>query len=349
MSDLTPEDAEKLFAEVSTAIKSDDASLKLKELLPTESSEKEPPVTPTPPEKTEEQDTDSDDTKEEGQSEEQEEQQEEEDEEENKSPQEKKSAGEKKEPTTEEKTIEELKKQLEASNHALRSQVGRIPQLQREIARIDKKLEALNASPSSQASTKIKPKVEELLKDVKETDPALAKAVADAIAEAAGGVDDGAREQQRNDLIEERNELLAAHRQEQIDKLTSLYPNAAEVFASPHWAAWKKEQPQYILSLAESDSADAVAFAFKLYADAMRERYPELGKKPEDTQQTEVRETPDPAAAEKARQIEEERNRRNKTQPNLGTGKTGARVKEPTDPQALFEHFSKQIREERMG
>lgn len=341
MSDLTPQEQEQLFRQVSNAMKDDD-NAKLSSLLTAEAPiEEEQPAEETPAEKEEEIQEETPNASEE--------QPEEVEGKEKKSPQEETPADEKKEPTEQEKLITSLREQLDAANkaaHKLSSQVGRIPDMQRKIALIDKKLESLNGSPSSQASTKIKPKVDSILKDIEETDPTLAQRIAEAMAVAVDGVDTDAREQQKADLIQERQQLMDDHREEQMNRLLSMYPNAPQVFASPHWAEWKKQQPAHILGMAQSDSADAVAFAFQLYANDMRAKYPDLNKteeQPADGKQTE--QPPDPEAEAKARQIEEERNRRKKEQPNASTSKTGKRVSEPTDPQALFEHFSKQIRE----
>ena len=249
--------------------------------------------------------------------------------------------------TPEAKRLAELEAQLKAAqkdNQALRSQAGRVPAIQRRLAELDKKLEEVRtASPSSQTSTKIKPKVEKLLEGIRETDPALADGVAQAIAAAMEGVDEELRTREEQQLTLLRTQEAGEYQQEQITRLTSMFPNAPEVFASPHWAEWKKTQPKHVLDLATSDSADAVAMAFEMYAKDMQAKYPELGKKPESQG------TPDPVEVEKATKLEQERLRKQKSEANLGTPKAGTRVAEPKDPQALFEMFSKQIVEDMKG
>ena len=144
-----------------------------------------------------------------------------------------------------------------------------------------------------------------------------------------------------------RGQEEASYQDEQASRLLSLYPNAPEVFASPHWSEWKKRQPEHILKLAGSTSADAVAMAFDLYAKDMVALHPELAKKVEEVATTAT--TTDPAKNEAANKLEQERLRKQKSEANLSTAKTGARASEPKDPQALFEHFSKQIAEEMKG
>lgn len=331
---LTEEDSNKLFAEVSKAMQEDD-STKLSTLLAQETPDEEQP-TQDPPEEEEQPDKSED----------------KEEEEESPLVEEELDADktkEDKEPTEAEKRLAELQAQLDAAkkdNQALRSQAGRVPSIQRKLAEVDKKLAELKAqAPSSQASTKVKPKVEELLKDVRETDPALADTIAKALGVAIEGVD----EELRTSQIESLNALREQHAQdyleEQRNRLLTMYPNAPEVFASPHWAEWKKSQPTHIQELAGSDSADAVGMAFELYAKAMLEQHPELAKKDE----APAKESANPAEAEKAKKLEEERLRKKKDSVDLGTSRASARDKEPTDPQALFEKFSQQIARELKG
>lgn len=326
---LTEKDSAKLFNEVSQAMQEDD-SVKLSTLLAQETPEEEQP-TQDPPEEEEQpeelegkeenspltdEETGADDTEEE------------------------------KEPTEAEKQLAELRAQLEAAkrdNQALRSQAGRVPSIQRKLAEVDKKLAELTApTPSSQASTKIQPKVEKLLEGIKETDPALADSIAKALGVAIEGVDEELRTSQINNLKAEREQVTQDYLEEQRERLLSVYPNAPEVFASPHWAEWKKSQPAHVQALATSDSADAVAMAFELYAKAMVEKYPELNKEGS-------KETPASTENEQAKKLEEARQRKKKDSVDMGTSRATARDKEPTDPLALFEKFSQEIAKELKG
>lgn len=329
---LTEADSSKLFDEVSKAMQEDDSS-KLSSLLAQETPEEEQP-TKEPPEE-----------------EEQPENSEGEEEEEEVSPpvEEELDADktkEEKEPTEAEKRLAELQAQLDAAkkdNQALRSQAGRVPSIQRKLAEVDKKLAELKTlAPSSQTSTKVKPKVEELLKDVRETDPALADTIAKALGVAIEGVDEELRTNEINSLIRQREQHAQDYLEEQRNRLLSQYPNAPQVFASPHWAEWKKSQPTHIQELAGSDSADAVGMAFELYAKAMLEQHPELAKSAQEQSVA-------PAETEKAKKLEEERLRKKKDSVDMGTSRAAARDKEPTDPQALFEKFSQQIAKELKG
>ncbi len=346
MADLTDQEATDLFNNISKAMQEDDNGT-LSSLLAVETPKDGEQPTQDPPLEEELEELEDKDTQ----------RPLEEEEEGDKTPEDSDKKADKPEDKKEELTPEatrlaELQAQLEAvkkDNQALRSQAGRVPNIQRRLTQLDKELEALrSASPSSQTSTKIKPKVDKLLEGIKETDPALADSVAQAIAAAMEGVDEEMRTREEKTLTLLRGQEASAYEDEQAARLLSLYPNAPQVFASPHWAEWKKKQPDHILELARSTNADAVAMAFKQYAEDMVALHPELAKKAEEVKDP-AKDTVDPAKNEAAKKLEQERLRKQKTEANLGTAKSGARATEPKDPQLLFEHFSKQIAEEMKG
>lgn len=249
--------------------------------------------------------------------------------------------------------LQALKAQLDKAtkeNHALRSQAGRVPHVQRRVKELDEKLEALQkqlASPSSQASTKITPKVEKLLEGLKGTDPELADTIAAAIAAATEGLaEDNARHTQET-LTLLRDQQAAQHNEAELDRLLEMYPNAPDVFASPQWSDWKKGQTTAIRTLAGSDSADDVAFVFEKYAADMIAKYPELAKA-KDGSTGEA--APAPTDAEKkAQQVEAERQRRKESSVNIGNPEAAGKVSLPDDPNALFVKYSDEIRKQRTG
>lgn len=335
-------DADKLFNDVSKAMQGDDGDNKLSELLAVETPEEEQPNEVLPdedqPEDTEVKEEKEDSPLEDG------------DESDDSDPDKKADKPEDKEPTAEQKRVTELEEQLAAAKReaqALRSQAGRVPSIQRKLDALDKKLESMkSASPSSQTSTKIKPKVDKLLEGVRDTDPVLADNIAAAIAAAIEGVDEEMRTNTTETLSMLREQEANDYVEEQKERLLSMYPNAPQVFASPHWSEWKKSQPEHVLALAGSTSADAVAMAFDLYRKDMEAKYPELA-----TTTPDKKETPpsDPAAVKKAEQLEQERLRKKKDAVNLDSSKPSTRVKEPTDPNALFNKFFAEVTAEISG
>lgn len=342
MTDNKEFDANKLFNDVSKAMQDDDNANALSELLAQETPEEEQleeTETPDPKDEPEEEIEEEENSPLE---------EEEEPEGSDKSKKADKPEGKDKEQTPEEKQVAELREQLAAAQReaqALRSQAGRVPSIQRKMAELDKKLEELRAaSPSSQTSTKIKPKVDKLLEGIKETDPALAEAIAAAMGAAIEGVDEEARTREVATLTLLREQEQAEYVEEQKRQLLSMYPNAPQVFASPHWAEWKKSQPQHVLELAGSNSAEAVAMAFDLYKKDMMQKYPDLAK-----QESVVDTQGDPEAIKKAEQLEQERLKKKKGAVNLDSSKTSARVQEPKDPNALFNKFFAEVSAEISG
>jgi ElaB/YqjD/DUF883 family membrane-anchored ribosome-binding protein len=329
-------DPNKLFNEISTAIRADDGN-KLSELTTTPALEKEeePLETEVPAEE--------------------EEQPEEVKEEEEKSPPEDDKAGKTEEETEEEgeKVVEKseldlLKEQLNRvtkENHNLKSQAGRVPHVQKRLRELDKKLEELerkSTSPSSQTSEKIKPQVDAILKGIRETDAELADAVAKAIAVATEGVAAESLTKEKDTLVFLRQQELEQHQEMEAQRLLDMYPNAPEVFQSKHWSDWKSQQSAGVVGLANSDSADDVALAFEKYARDMQALFPEL-----QSEQKAVKPAANDDATEKARQIEEERLKRRSTAASIGSPNAAGKIAVSDDPQALFEKYVKEIRKSR--
>lgn len=245
------------------------------------------------------------------------------------------------------KLREELAK-VAKENHALRSQAGRVPHLQKRVKDIDAKLAELDkkaATPSNHPSTKINEKVLEKLKGIKETDPEIADVIAAVIAEATSGVTDDNIARERSILETQRNLDYSQYQALEAERLLEMYPNAPEVFSSPTWKEWKASQSKGIQDLAGSDSADDVVFAFEKYAKDMIAKYPELAK------ETTATDTPadDTVKNEAAEKLEAERKRKKETAADVKSPNAAAKVKLPDDPQALFDHYSKQIRKEITG
>lgn len=244
--------------------------------------------------------------------------------------------------TDEVKTLREQLAKLEKDNHSLRSQAGRVPHVQRRLQELDKKLADLekNSAPSSQPNDK----VVAALKGIKETDPELADSIAKAIADAMSEVTANANKTATETLTALRDVEAEASHASEMDRLLSMYPNAREIFASPHWKEWKTTQSKTWQAAATSDSADDVAEAFERYAADMQKKFPELANV---SKTEEVKAAP--AKNEQAEKIEEERARKKATTAKVGTPNAPAKVSMPDDPEAIFKSFSEKIRKERTG
>lgn len=342
-TELTDSEAQKLFNQVSKSIQNADND-KLSELMEEDASLEEAPIEEVKPEDVEEskdspteQPEDKDDKEEVTPSDEKTEE----------------ADDEKKDEVAEPDELTKLREQLakvSKENHALKSQAGRVPHVQRKLQELDKKLEEiakLKASPSSQPSAKIKPKIDDLLKGVKSTDPELAEAISNAIAEATDGLAADSLTSEEKTLRLIRDNEHQTYQDLEANRLLEMYPNAPDVFASSSWAEWKSTQSPRMQGLATSDSADDVATAFELYARDMVAKHPELAAKPEAAKE----DTPAVKSAEalKAEQIETERKRKKETSANVSNPSAPGKVGMPDDPEALFNRYSESIRKERTG
>lgn len=253
------------------------------------------------------------------------------------------------EPTEMEKLQTQLA-QLSKENHSLRSQAGRVPHVQRRIQELDKKLEELanaKSSPASQTAAKIQPKVDELLKGIKETDSDLADAIAKAITAATSGVAEDAHTKERDTLEFLRSQEYRSYQEQESHRLLEMFPNAIEVFKSTSWAEWRKQQSPRVAGLADSDTAEDVAFAFQKYRTDMIAAHPELAEvKVDITATTGVINS---EAANAAKRLETERQRKKETSVTVGSSNASGKVGMPDDPSALFAKFSEDIRKQRTG
>lgn len=343
---LSEQEAQKLFNEISSAVKDND-NVKLTALMGTEEKDenapdptKEEPEIPDPAVDTPEDDKDDGNGTDDPQVDE---------------PADQPSDDDKDKDKPDDKDeLSKLKEQLEKiskENHALKSQAGRVPYVQRRIKELDQKLEELSkksTSPDDQPSTKLTPKILEKLKGIKEDDPELADAIAQVIGEATDTVAADRHAQEKDTLTFLREQAVAEYREAEVQRLVSMYPNAGEVFASPSWKEWKKEQTQTVLALAGSDNADDVAFAFEKYAKDMLAKHPELG---EQVEAKDDKNDPAPNAEEqeKAKRIEAERKRKKANATDVSNPTAAGKVNMPDDPEALFNYFSDKIRKERLG
>lgn len=333
-TELTDAEAQKIFREVQGAIRDNDTA-KLDELLTApeaDTEEVETPVEVKVPAEMPEVETPENDEN---------------------SPQEE--PAEEVEVETENKTVNEpdpladMRKQLEklsAENHALRSQAGRVPHVQRRLKELDEKLQALekrSTSPSSRPSTALTPKIMEQLKGIKETDPELADTIAAAIAAATDGVTEEQYNREKEILTLSREEALKEYRQEQVNILLEEYPNAPDVFKSSHWKDWKKSQSAAVQTLASSDTAEDVIFALNRYAEDMVRKYPELAKVNEQPAQAL------PAANNAAAKIEADRLRKKTTGATVTSPAAASKVQMNENPEQLFKMFSELAHKQRLG
>lgn len=244
--------------------------------------------------------------------------------------------------------VEALKKDKEKADkeiHHFRSQAGRMKAMSRNMKKYDERLDELQrqiSSPSNRPSAAILGKVKQNFKAIEDIDPELASLLENTLSEALDGaaVDTLTRERDTISLMRERE--VAEYEAQEAERLLEMYPNAGEVFVSPTWKAWKTEQSPGVVALAESSNADEVAMAFRLYAEAMVNKHPELRPA---TPPAPVVQEPN-AAVLKAKEIEEERRRKKESSTNVRSPNAPGKVSLPDDPQALFDNYYEKIRKQ---
>lgn len=249
------------------------------------------------------------------------------------------------EKTAEEKLAEAmtLLQTVKNENHNLRSQAGRVPHLQRQMTQIDKKLEEIAnhaASPSGRPSTKLNERITPKLAKIRDTDPELADVLAELLADATDGVATDLWDAETTSLQTQRKEVEQELKVEEINRLLEMYPNAPEVFKSPSWKHWEAQQSRQLQTMANSDYAEDVSFAFDKYASDMVRLHPELGQKPDDVA---------PPHNDEAARIEAERIRKKQTSVSVGSPTSAGRRQLPDSDEKLFDEISKQIRKEISG
>lgn len=329
----TQDDTEKLFLEVSRAMREQD-SLKMNELMA--AKEEEAPVVETeqPEAADTEETTDataSEDTTESEDSK-------------NDSPPEDPSAevvdtkGKEEEPDD----LVKLKEQLanvKEENHRLKSQAGRVPSLQRKQQDLEKKLNQLlksGLSPSTQTTPQLSQKARDNLKKLEESDPVLARTLEELLLDQASelhrSANSGANEVLQ--VLTEKEALELADRE--MGKLLNLYPNAVDVFNSPQWSEYVKELPEQWQTLAGSMYAEDVAAVFERYKNDMMARHPELAEQ----KPTSPASKSEPSA--KAKQVQETRERKLDAPVVKSTTQT-PKGGTTDDPESLFKKYYAEV------
>lgn len=146
-----------------------------------------------------------------------------------------------------------------------KSDMGRVPTIQRKLAETEKELKRLRETPSS---TQTNSKMADKLKQLRETDPFMADMFEDMYKEQQS-LTESKVEEVRTTLNEKELEITL---KEEADKLVSYHPQAFDVFDLPEWGQWKDRQTPATRALAESMYADDVIKAFEYFARDMAPR-----------------------------------------------------------------------------
>lgn len=167
---------------------------------------------------------------------------------------------------TPEETIAKLTKELEESRkaqHKQKSDAGRVPGLQRKLTELDKKLQLLAEKSADNTDGTDGASIDDAFDNehfrlIDETDPVLAKALRSTLQKAIGANRKESYEAVREVTNTFREEGEQEHIWEQFNILKGEVPDAAEIFQSKEWTAFKDTLTPRQRSLAESDYAEDV-------------------------------------------------------------------------------------------
>lgn len=241
--------------------------------------------------------------------------------------------------------IEELR-QEKARLQKMRSELGRVPYLQRTVDELRRQLSESRKFEQEPATRKTalpsQGKFAERLAQIKEVDPVLAETLEAMAQELINPL----REEVGKE-IQQTKQMFASKQQEELwysekAKLLERVPQADQVFSTPLWKEWKESQPENIYNLASSIYADEVEVAIQLFAKWVEQNHPELVQPKTPPQSDATQQTqPNPAA----KIAQEARERKLKAQAPKSTATTPAFGEGlPDDEEALFRLYSKKIR-----
>jgi hypothetical protein len=178
-------------------------------------------------------------------------------------------------------TEDEIRQEL----HRLKSEVGRVPALQRQLMQLQSELRAERARSSSnvnsnQSTESPTPKevtlpdeVKRKIESIREVDPDIADAMELMYKnQASQQVDpDALRAELRQEFTAQREEEDAIRfQQEQLSILAQAVPQYQQVFASTEWSQWKDTLSPGKRALAESAHAEDVLVAINSFAHYMQ-------------------------------------------------------------------------------
>lgn len=252
------------------------------------------------------------------------------------------------------KNAEELLENYKRLEHRLKSEDGRVAayqrryhELQQQAARQQEELQALkSAKPQEQpAAQKQTPAVDDDLKAIMEVDEQLGRTIMREREE---------RERLRAELDRRLSEIdskvtpvQSAYEdmevQREMTRLTSYVPNAVEILRSPYYKEFVDTSPPAIRQLAESSRADEVYAAIRLYGDWASEYN---AGQPQQTQ-------PNPEFDDKARKVQQERERKLQSQP-VGSAaikppaKTEPTIEEIYNDPKLLEQYQNRIMQDEL-
>jgi hypothetical protein len=241
--------------------------------------------------------------------------------------------------------IAKLERDRADFEHKLKSDLGRIAALQRQVAELSRAQAAPQTTPKVDAATPpsvAKSKFDEKIAQVRNVDPELA----DLLVALKDDVTEPLRKEltdkvsQTEHLIRQREEQEYWHKEKA--RLLEMVPQADEVFRNPMWKQWKEAQPDAILALASSANADEMYLAMRKFAEDTSRMYPHLAAPAQPATQTQ---TAAPASAATNKVVEDRARKLASTTPATtgASPKQGKGIPDESDPQAMFNYVMNKI------
>lgn len=241
--------------------------------------------------------------------------------------------------------VRALKEERDLFDQRIRSELGRVPNLQRELAELKRKLQEPQRQPQAQVpATPAAPKQNkfaEKLAQVKEVDPVLADMLEETLVAVREEIAP-LREELGNEIKEVQNVFKDREAQQNWQtekaKLLEAIPQADDVFKLPLYQEWKAGLSPAMLALATSDKADDVVEAIEAFGRFVSKNHPELLPPAKST-------TAAPAANPQVAKVQEQRQQRLQAR-NPAPAATPPRAGDgiPDDPEELHRYFVKKIR-----
>lgn len=246
--------------------------------------------------------------------------------------------------------VNALKQANAQLEHRVKSELGRVPALQRKVEELNRRLQTpVPKVPAAKEASKANEKFQEAVARIQDVDPLLA----DALVALKEDVSQPLREEQETKISHIESRLQEKEDEElwkqENQKLLTAVPQAHEVFQLPVYQQWKAVQTDAVRELATSIYADDVLVAFEKFARDMQRTQPQVVAPAQIAAAPVASPVAPVTVTDQTNKVLEERNR--KLAATTPTSKSQpARTVDglPEDPDAMFAYFAEKIRKGEM-
>lgn len=218
------------------------------------------------------------------------------------------------------------KQQLEQELHRYKSDAGRVPNLQRRLAEMEKELRARTPTARNHEVPEVPvgelpPELKRKIDSLREIDPELAETLELMGQQAQAGAIQYTEQQLRQREQYQEEQAANDFYEEQMALLTQQVPEHQQIFSMPQWPEWKAGLTPGQRAMTESGYASDMVIAINAYRHYL--------------QQTGQLPAPEnPAVNEEAKKVQQARAR--KQESSVNTKGTPAKKEEPYDEEKFF-------------